>query len=132
MNNEFMHTSHSIIYYTQCVEAHCEKAGIININYSFSYPHRILKSILLRMARLYCYDNTTIIAAHSLHSSCHSLEVWEKLPLSVTRGLPPCSPPNMTSPTAPLLPGSDVLSLFPSYDHPSGVLEVLDLLLATR
>ena len=70
--------------------------------------------------------------AHSLHSSCHSLEVWEKLPLSVTRGLPPCSPPNMTSPTAPLLPGSDVLSLFPSYDHPSDVLEVLDLLLATR
>ena len=70
--------------------------------------------------------------AHSLHSSSHSLEVREKLPLSVIRGLPPCSPPNMTSPTAPPLPGSDVLSHFPSYDHPSGVLEVLDLLLATR
>jgi len=70
--------------------------------------------------------------APSLHLSCHSLEVWEKLPLFVTRGLPPCSPPNMTSPTVPPLPGSDVLSLFPSYDHPSGVLEVLDLLLAAQ
>ena len=69
MNSEFMHTSHSIIYYTQCVKAHCEKAGIININYSFSYPHRMLKSILLRMARLYCYDNTTVIAASTSHSA---------------------------------------------------------------
>ena len=45
--------------------------------------------------------------------SCLSLEVSETLPRFATRGSPRCYPPNGTSPTAVLSPGSDVACCFP-------------------
>ena len=50
--------------------------------------------------------------APSPPSSCLLQEVSETLPQFATRGLPHCYPPNRTSPTAVLLPGSDVALSF--------------------
>ena len=59
--------------------------------------------------------------APSCSLSCLSLEVSETLPQFATRGLPRCYPPNGTSPTAVLLPGSDVACPFPSHALQSSV-----------
>ena len=46
-------------------------------------------------------------------------------PQYATRGSPLCSPPNRTSPTAVLSPGSDVACPFPSYTLQFSAQEVL-------
>ena len=53
--------------------------------------------------------------APSCPLSCLSVEVSETLPQFATRGSPRCYPPNGTSPTAVLLPGSDVACPIPSH-----------------